>query len=805
MDHLPEVLGAKAPLPRVPCTCDPTLFDGMEFESFPIRKGFKLIEENDEYPKFILNADGSSLEPEALNEIVQAWLFFGLLIEVLKVSGVTVDVEDFVQRESGNKYITTKILPRYFSEWERNESLLPKKERKLHFRRQQQMIMISTQFRLYQISGQWWQDELLYWTERPKESYVVALPLPFQMSIAILCDTLDRASRRAFGNLGDGFVESLLQNRALIDELKANAWCPSEISLILEGMDDTSAFFASRLERRRLKADHSHCTANKCLAFNVVTESYKTAHTTDCSGCPDVSIANQQLSSTLQRGLIPRAQLNLANVSGDSSPEVTIRESGPYIAISHVWSDGLGNPNANALPTCQLLRLHGMADALNLNFPDGNPSVWIDSLLVPVKKGYEKKLALSRLCDYYRAADKVLVLDSDLLWASKACTKEELICRVFFSTWMRRLWTLEEGVLSRENLEFQLCDGSVSMLELCDPSHFSSSITGIGDTFRGSLQGSIHNLATQRQIRAESNNGQSFDFASLLYPLEYRSTTKVIDEPLCLAHIIGLDASELVSIDDVQLRSKRLIELLAEDGFMVPMRLLFTKERKLQLDGFRWAPTTFMDFESQDVSYLRQDSKRSNTSFIDKGLLINGIGSFLLNFGSDSIKKVTYAEVDHRIYALTPVPIDKDCRSGPRFWTPEMSTEALVNDRSQQWNSDMQALLGKSPENTAVLRGGSFGLLVSISHAEGRASDPGGSLIYARPISQLYVQELETANQNYSVCGVEASEIKFTNPNWDFAETERQMRQALEMMHDPESSTYLRCRAIDPSQRWCIG
>ena len=24
-----------------------------------------------------------------------------------------------------------------------------------------------------------------------------------------------------------------------------------------------------------------------------------------------------------------------------------------YIAISHVWSDGLGNPNENSLPLCQ--------------------------------------------------------------------------------------------------------------------------------------------------------------------------------------------------------------------------------------------------------------------------------------------------------------------------------------------------------------------------------------------------------------------------------------------------------------------
>ena len=75
------------------------------------------------------------------------------------------------------------------------------------------MIMISNHFRLHQISGQWWQDTLLQWIESPKESYVVALPLPLQTSLAILCDTLDRASRRTRGILTSS-LEPILQNQS---------------------------------------------------------------------------------------------------------------------------------------------------------------------------------------------------------------------------------------------------------------------------------------------------------------------------------------------------------------------------------------------------------------------------------------------------------------------------------------------------------------------------------------------------------------------------------------------------------------
>ena len=126
--------------------CDPSYFDGMEFETFPLRKGFALVAHDDELPKFILHADGSRLTPEALAPIAQAWLFFGLIVEVLKVSGVSVDVKDLIQCEGEHTYVTMEAFSKYFSEWEEKERILSKKERKMHFRRQQHMIMIAMCF-----------------------------------------------------------------------------------------------------------------------------------------------------------------------------------------------------------------------------------------------------------------------------------------------------------------------------------------------------------------------------------------------------------------------------------------------------------------------------------------------------------------------------------------------------------------------------------------------------------------------------------------------------------------------------------
>ena len=781
----------------------------MNFEAFPLRKGFRviphttLVPPDEQWPHFVLNADGSRLHSESLAELVQLWLFFGLLIEVLKVSGVSVNLEDFQQHEGEEIFVTTRALPRYISEWEQKEALLSEKDRKMHFRRQQQMLMISISFRLHQISGHWWEDDLMFWVEQSKERYVMDIPLPIEMSIIILSETLDRASRRAFGRPDQVDTDWSL-SPSLINHLKISGWCPSEISLAQEGLNDTSGAFAGQLSRGKLEANHSQCSVNKCRAFDFATEQYSTKHDTGCQGCQHVGIDGRELSLILRRERTPRAVLQLATTNHTPSIKLTLGDSGRYVAISHVWSDGLGNPSANSLPACQLLRLYRMVAGLEMDFADRKLAIWIDSLLVPVEKGHEKRLALTQLCEYYQAAEKVLVLDSDLLQASQACTKEEQITRIFFSTWMRRLWTLEEGILSREKLVFQFRDGTVRFSDLGELSHFSASVTATGRIMYGNLLANLPSLANYYRSPAEDTHRRRPIIAEILPALEYRSTTKAIDEPLCLAHILKLDASKLVVIDDANHRMEKLLKMFSEIGTLFPKRFLFTREPKLPIDGFRWAPASFMTLDLEDNAFLRDHEPTLYIRLCDKGLLIDNLAGFTLRFGSESFKRVTYAEVDKRIYAITPVPVGESCRRHGRFWTPDSSKEALDVNPSR-WNTDMQAMLGTSPNTTAVLKDVDYGILVSIYDIDGKPDDPDGSLLYVRYISQVRIQELKTVDQNHGVCGADSSVILFTNPNWNFAETEKQMREALEVVHNPKTSTFLRCAAIDPCQRWCVG
>ena len=630
----------------------------MTFETLPLRKGFRVIPHDalvpldEQWPQFLLNADGSRLSSESLAEVVQVWLFFGLLIEVLKVSGVSVDIRDFQQHEGEHTFVTTRALPSYVSEWEQKEGLLSKKERKVHYRRQQQMLMIAVSFRLHQVSGHWWEDDLIYWVKHSQERYVMDIPLPLEMSIIILNETLDLASRRSLGLTINGSFEGS-RSPSLINNLRICGWCPSEISLVREGLDETSGIFAGQISRGRLEANHSQCSVNKCRAFDFATEQYSTKHDTGCPGCQHLGIDGRELSSILRRERAPRAVLQLATSSQTPSIKLTLGDSGRYVAISHVWSDGLGNPSANSLPACQLLRLHRMVAGLEIEFADRKLALWIDSLLVPVEKGHEKRLALTQLCEYYQAAEKVLVLDSDLLQASQACTKEEQITRIFLSTWMRRLWTLEEGILSRDKLVFQFRDGTVRFSDLGDLSHFSASPTVTGSIIYGDLLANLPDLANYYRCPADDTHQRRPIMAEILPALEYGSTTKAVDEPLCLAHILKLDASKLVVIDDANHRMEKLLKMSSENGATFPKHFLFTKEPKLPIDGFRWAPASFMTLDLEDNAFLRDHKPSLYTRLCDKGLLIDNLTGFTLRFGSESFKLATYAEVDKRIYAIT--------------------------------------------------------------------------------------------------------------------------------------------------------
>lgn len=135
-----------------------------------------------------------------------------------------------------------------------------------------------------------------------------------------------------------------------------------------------------------------------------------------------------------------------------------------YVAVSHVWGDGLDNPRANALPNCQISRPQVMVNKL---FPVWYWPVpfWIDTLCVPIHPSH-KKQALKHLDWIYKSATKVLVLARTMLRIiTRGMNPEEIGLRVACSGWVRRLWTLQEGVW-QTRVHYQFADNDFIYYDL---------------------------------------------------------------------------------------------------------------------------------------------------------------------------------------------------------------------------------------------------------------------------------------------------------------------------------------------------
>jgi hypothetical protein len=143
--------------------------------------------------------------------------------------------------------------------------------------------------------------------------------------------------------------------------------------------------------------------------------------------------------------------------------EIDIVESNwktPFMAISHVWADGLSNKDHNSLPRCQLSLLRDRIDALftggsAIQGPLAKRShhlFWIDTLYIPLRQEYEseRRLAIASLNKIYRRADKVLVLNPELGKFSCNVSNQELSIRIASAPWWRRLWNFPEGVFANE-------------------------------------------------------------------------------------------------------------------------------------------------------------------------------------------------------------------------------------------------------------------------------------------------------------------------------------------------------------------
>ena len=89
-----------------------------------------------------------------------------------------------------------------------------------------------------------------------------------------------------------------------------------------------------------------------------------------------------------------------------------------------------------------------------------------------------------------------------------------------------------------------------------------------------------------------STRNRDYAYAFLTRALTYRSTSRLEDEPICLASILGFNSREIALIADANTAEEKT-HLMYTLMDQMPACILFNRSRKIS-KGFRWAPASLM-------------------------------------------------------------------------------------------------------------------------------------------------------------------------------------------------------------------
>ncbi|KAL3481689.1 hypothetical protein BJX99DRAFT_253216 [Aspergillus californicus] len=128
-------------------------------------------------------------------------------------------------------------------------------------------------------------------------------------------------------------------------------WCPLEAKTLLAKEHFYGQYFFSSFRSPRWGIDHRYCIETVCHGTFVET-SFE---------------------------MVREHRIPVISWNDDTGLQVAAYDlDAPrnYVAIFHVWSDGMGNEDSNSLPMCQLLYIQGLVETLYAEDHPDNKYVW---------------------------------------------------------------------------------------------------------------------------------------------------------------------------------------------------------------------------------------------------------------------------------------------------------------------------------------------------------------------------------------------------------------------------------------------
>lgn len=610
------------------------------------------------------------------------------------------------------------------------------------------------------------------------------------------------------------------------DRLRAKGWCPSRIYSLYFGVglgamvcisqfDPPPARKPHNMIRIRSAAESNSrdsfrgtlgtpeklCSAYHCASVQMNEETYETRHVEGCNGCEFMEADPSEILRILQNGSVPLIVSIDPDDESESPKDILLVESGTttenhYVAISHVWSDGLGNPNESALPRCQMRRLSRMIRSM----PGAESELvlfWIDTICCPpdsTGRAEAQGLAIDMMARTYHDAQAVLVLDEWLCTTDSSGMRDsELLLRIIASNWNGRLWTLQEGALARK-LIFQFADKAYNMRSGWD--RFTNQ--GLPTCMeRLILEPTINDKAGDLLEFRGNEASMPEKLHSLVSSLQFRSTSVAPDEAICISNLLGIDLKKVMD-GSPETRMERLWKLVHE----VPPDFAWRNWPRFDAAGIRWAPKSMLrsslniDVPIDHLKGRSDDFGRSNPvsdTFKplrhDNGLHMSGGGLFMptgkLPIGG------FFSFIDN---AGTARKMETTFDLGTKGAVPVQTVMDMTRRERREFRVDIWDLYGSEELAYIDLEDGyesgsitnfSMGILAAVVRRQ-------GEIVFVRNLCRAFWDLLADGEHDYS--------LRVLNHT---------MSNAQDVSAGPEGQggrvlRFTRATASKPDQKWCL-
>ncbi|CAF9932896.1 MAG: hypothetical protein HETSPECPRED_008475 [Heterodermia speciosa] len=585
MEHLPLPHNSPFPPIRVPYIGSP-LFDSESWQDFPQRHGWQVIPLQGD-TLFLLHGERRPIEETA--GLLQSWLFFGLLQSTL---GDLYDANDFVsEREEGIKVLSTERLESRLHQWTIRNALEPdltalRQQLDKHYKIMVAHRTISVRMHLCGL-------------DLGNASIMLSIALLGERLQAALMDIyshckLETPVSQVWRLFGADHPDI---GKPVLDLMQARGWCLYDLNRLKTQAGLVSILcYYSNIPPPRSSRDHSNCTGERCLAMTTVPDTYKLSHSHEGCDCPLLFADENEVIRTLLDGSIPLVRI--ASDTRSKSPQMSIEpfvHADPFIAISHVWAEGAGNVQANALHSCLLHEISSLVRKLPGHAEQRATTFWIDTICVPVRPPDMQTLALNKMREPYEQASSVLVLDAHLRsLISKNLSPTELLAQVACSSWMRRLWTLQEGRLAKK-VWFQFADMAVNVKEGFDNVDHTRVPTRVDFWLQTEIYVQLWMQIWWHSQVIRNTSRVAGMISSTRLALSSRSVSVPTDEVLCLFCLMGMDMTRITSVPPAD-----RMQVFWRQFEKVPIGFLFSRAPdKIAQRGLHWAPISFLGPQSE--------------------------------------------------------------------------------------------------------------------------------------------------------------------------------------------------------------